>query len=76
MSPEPQVSVRRGAASLDLQNLRQTFGATLAVDDVSLRVEPGEIVCLLGHSGCGKTSLLRIVAGLERPDSGRVRPAG
>jgi iron(III) transport system ATP-binding protein len=72
MSPEPQVSVRRGAASLDLQNLRQTFGATLAVDDVSLRVEPGEIVCLLGHSGCGKTSLLRIVAGLERPDSGRV----
>ena len=33
-----------GAASLDLQNLRQTFGKTLAVDDVSLRVEPGEIV--------------------------------
>ncbi len=60
------------AASLDLQNLRQTFGKTLAVDDVSLRVEPGEIMCLLGHSGCGKTSLLRIVAGLERPDAGRV----
>jgi len=62
----------RAPASLDLQNLRQTFGKTLAVDDVTLRVEAGEIMCLLGHSGCGKTSLLRIVAGLERPDAGRV----
>ena len=67
-----EINIRKGAASLDVQNVRQTFGATLAVDEVTLRVEPGEIVCLLGHSGCGKTSLLRMVAGLERPDSGRV----
>ncbi|HEY8580483.1 MAG TPA: ABC transporter ATP-binding protein [Beijerinckiaceae bacterium] len=60
------------AASLELHHLRQAFGATLAVDDVSLTVAPGEIVCLLGHSGCGKTTLLRMVAGLERPSAGRI----
>ncbi|MDB5572269.1 MAG: iron transporter ATP-binding protein [Hyphomicrobiales bacterium] len=64
--------LRASGASLELEGVRQTFGATLAVDDVSLRVEPGEIVCLLGHSGCGKTTLLRVVAGLERPGAGRV----
>ena len=60
------------AASLDIQHVRQVFGSTLAVDDVSLAVRPGETVCLLGHSGCGKTTLLRVVAGLERPTSGKV----
>jgi len=60
------------AASLDVQGVSQAFGSTLALDDVSLSVRPGETVCLLGHSGCGKTTLLRIVAGLERPTSGRV----
>lgn len=65
-----------GAASLDIQHVRQVFGSTLAVDDVSLVVRPGETVCLLGHSGCGKTTLLRIVAGLERPTAGKVILAG
>ncbi|MFN3891789.1 MAG: ABC transporter ATP-binding protein [Beijerinckiaceae bacterium] len=64
------------AASLDIQNVRQVFGSTLAVDNVSLAVQAGETVCLLGHSGCGKTTLLRIVAGLERPTSGRVLLSG
>ena len=64
------------AASLDIRNVRQVFGSTLAVDDVSLAVDPGETVCLLGHSGCGKTTLLRIVAGLERPTAGRIVLAG
>ena len=64
------------AASLDIQNVRQVFGSTLAVDDVSLAVRPGETVCLLGHSGCGKTTLLRVVAGLERPTSGKIVLAG
>jgi iron(III) transport system ATP-binding protein len=64
------------AASLDIQHVRQVFGSTLAVDDVSLAVRPGETVCLLGHSGCGKTTLLRVVAGLERPTSGRIVLAG
>jgi iron(III) transport system ATP-binding protein len=51
---------------------RATEGRVLAVDDVSLEVGEGEMFTLLGPSGCGKTTTLRAVAGLERPDSGRI----
>ena len=60
------------AASLRVERLRQTYGARVAVDDVSWSAAPGEIVCLLGHSGCGKTTLLRLIAGIEAPAAGRV----
>jgi iron(III) transport system ATP-binding protein len=46
--------------------------ARAAVDDVSLTVEPGELLTLLGPSGCGKTTTLRIIAGFEQPDQGRI----
>jgi iron(III) transport system ATP-binding protein len=64
------------AASLSIENVRHTFGATPVLDDVSLSVSAGEVVTLLGHSGCGKTTMLRIAAGLERPNAGRVILAG
>jgi iron(III) transport system ATP-binding protein len=51
---------------------RATAGRVLAVNDVSLEVGEGEMFTLLGPSGCGKTTTLRAVAGLERPDSGRI----
>ncbi|TDQ78427.1 putrescine transport system ATP-binding protein/mannopine transport system ATP-binding protein [Dongia mobilis] len=64
------------SATISLQNLRKTFGdgqsGHLAVDDVSLEIAAGQFVSLLGSSGCGKTTTLRIVAGLESPTSGRV----
>ena len=57
---------------LSLKNLSKTFGSTKAVNEVSVDVEQGEFFGLLGPSGCGKTTTLRIIAGLEQPDSGTV----
>jgi putative spermidine/putrescine transport system ATP-binding protein len=57
-------------ATLDLQGVRKVFGATVALEELSLSVGSGELVSLLGPSGCGKTTALRIVAGFEAPTSG------
>jgi multiple sugar transport system ATP-binding protein len=51
-------------------------GGVLAVDDVSLEVDPGELLVLLGPSGCGKTTILRMIAGLEDPTNGTVKLNG
>jgi iron(III) transport system ATP-binding protein len=59
-------------AQLTFESVVQQYGALRAVDGVSLTIGPGELVCLLGHSGCGKTTLLRIAAGVETPTAGRV----
>ncbi len=59
--------------SIEVVNIRKSFGSFEVLRDVSLRVEDGELFALLGPSGSGKTSLLRIIAGLELPDSGTIR---
>lgn len=56
--------------------LTKRFGDTLAVDSVELDVWPGEIVSILGSSGCGKTTLLRLIAGFETPTAGSVHILG
>jgi ABC-2 type transport system ATP-binding protein len=61
------------APVLELVDLRKSHGSTLALDGVSLRVEPGEIVGLLGPNGAGKTTLVSITSGLLGPDQGEVR---
>ena len=59
-------------SKLTLQNLRKSFGPTVAVDNVSLEVPQGELVALLGPSGCGKTTTLRMIAGFIGATSGRI----
>src|SRR5205809_5500478 len=58
------------------KSFRSASGTVLALDRVSLNVAEGEFVCLVGASGCGKTTLLNIIAGLEKPDSGTVLADG
>ena len=58
--------------SIEFSSIVKRFGETLALDHVSLRIEPGELFFLLGPSGCGKTTLLRTIAGFNEPDEGRV----
>jgi multiple sugar transport system ATP-binding protein len=57
---------------ITIKNLTKRFGQVIAVNDISLTVEPGTFLTLLGPSGCGKTTLLRCVAGLEDPDGGEI----
>jgi putative spermidine/putrescine transport system ATP-binding protein len=62
--------------SVQLESITHRFGATTAVDDVSLPIEAGELIALLGPSGCGKTTLLRIIGGFIVPAAGAVRVDG
>src|SRR5229473_2665060 len=57
---------------LALKSISKRFGAHRALDDVSLVVEPGEVVAIIGRSGSGKSTLLRCINGLETPDSGTI----
>jgi multiple sugar transport system ATP-binding protein len=59
-------------ASVRFENVEKSFGAVRVLNDFDLEVEPGEFVVLLGASGSGKTTALRILSGLETPSAGRV----
>jgi putrescine transport system ATP-binding protein len=57
---------------VEIERISKSFGDFKAVNDVSLKIFKGEIFCLLGASGCGKTTLLRMLGGFETPTSGRI----
>jgi len=57
---------------IELRDLTKTFGETVAVDHIDLDIEKGELLTLLGSSGCGKTTTLRMIAGFIKPDFGEV----
>jgi putrescine transport system ATP-binding protein len=63
---------QRPVSAVALDRVAKSFGAVVAVDDVSLRIGAGELFALLGPSGCGKTTLMRLIAGFETPDGGTV----
>jgi sulfate transport system ATP-binding protein len=62
--------------SIVVESVSKRFGDFVALDDISLKVRDGSLTALLGPSGGGKSTLLRVIAGLEAPDSGRVLIAG
>lgn len=60
--------------NVELRNVRKRFGNTIAVDDISLEIEDGELIAFLGPSGCGKTTTLRMISGFEYPTEGEIIP--
>ena len=61
---------------LECRNIQKAYGGVVAVKNVSLRVEPGEVHALCGENGAGKSSLARIIAGITPPDGGEIVLAG
>src|SRR5438045_6180445 len=61
---------------VEIKDVTQRFGETVALRDIDLEIEPGEFVSLIGPSGCGKSTLLRIVGDLIQPSEGRVTVNG
>ncbi|WP_326641125.1 ATP-binding cassette domain-containing protein [Streptosporangium sp. NBC_01755] len=62
--------------ALEVEDLRKSFGDHVAVNDVSFSMRPGGSLAIVGESGSGKTTTARMLVGLERPDSGRIRVGG
>ncbi len=62
--------------SIEIEHLTKQFGTKAAVDDISLRVAPGELYAFLGPNGAGKTTTIKVIVGLLRPTSGTVRVGG
>lgn len=63
-------------SELSLTGVGKRYGNSVALADVSLYINPGEFICLLGESGCGKTTLLRVIAGLVQHEQGEITLAG
>ena len=76
MSATDRPDGTRQGVAVALYDLRRAYGPVRALDGLTLDIAPGEFVALLGPSGCGKTTALRVLAGLEDPDTGRVEVDG
>ena len=70
------MGTERAYSLLTIDHLTKTFGDKKAVDDLSLRIAPGEIYGFIGHNGAGKTTTLKSIAGIQQFDRGEIRIAG
>src|SRR5918996_4840277 len=71
----PGVEPRDVSAGVAVAGVQKSFGSVRALDSVSLRAAPHEVVAVVGPSGCGKSTLLELVCGLQAPDAGAVSSA-
>lgn len=74
--PDTNSSPSQVHPGIEIREVSKAYGATTVVKDVSLSIVDGEFFSLLGASGCGKTTLLRMIAGFDRADRGTIRVAG
>ncbi|MDT4894326.1 MAG: putative spermidine/putrescine transport system ATP-binding protein [Pseudonocardiales bacterium] len=74
--PAPGDTGARPPVQIELRGVRKTFGSVVAVDNLDLDVRDGEFFAMLGPSGSGKTTVLRMIAGFERPTAGRIGLGG
>ncbi len=72
VSPMTMTTGRQNLTRVRLDGVTKSFGDMVAVDNLSLTIEPGEFISLLGPSGCGKTTTLRMLGGFEDPTSGAI----
>ncbi len=72
----PRTSAYRPAIVARCRNLKKSYGATVALRDLNLEIQAGELLALLGPNGAGKTTLVRMLLGLARPDAGSVSVLG
>ena len=73
---EPPVKRESRPPELAIRNLSKRFGAIVALDDVSLEVNQGEVLALLGDNGAGKSTLIKCISGVHQPDSGIIELGG
>ena len=72
----PEAPPRASGVDLRVEGLRKSYGTVVAVHEVGFEVPAGQMISLIGPSGCGKTTTLRMIAGLEQPDTGRIVAGG
>ncbi|MBO0903769.1 sugar ABC transporter ATP-binding protein [Jiella sonneratiae] len=71
MSAEPQTAPD-GRDLIRLEHVSKRFGGVQALDDVAFDVKPGEVLCLAGENGCGKSTLIKVISGVHKPETGAV----
>ncbi len=71
-APSSQADEARARVGLEVCELSFQRGTKQILDTITFKVEPGEILCVMGMSGCGKTTLLHCIGGLTRPTSGEI----